>query len=96
MAVAVVDLHKVVLEEVLQLSLGGRVGEVSNVESSTFSSAGDDGLILRCIDGLVGTGSNAGAFSGSGGLIEGSGCHLGGGSFDGHDEVVVWELMTRK
>lgn len=80
------DLHKVVLEEVLQLSLSGRISEVSNVKSSALSSACDDSLVLRCVDGLVGAGSNASTFGGSGGLVEGSVCHLGGGSFDGHDE----------
>jgi len=50
--------HKVVLEEVLQLSLSGRIGEVSNVESSTLGGAGDDGLVLRGVDGLVAAGSD--------------------------------------
>lgn len=78
------NLHKVVLEEVLQLSLGGRVGEVSNVQSPTLSGAGDDGLVLRRVDRLVAAGANRGAFSGGAGLVEGGVCHLGGGSFDGH------------
>ena len=50
--------HKVVLEEILQLSLSGRIGEVSNVESSTLGGAGDDGLVLRGVDGLVAAGSD--------------------------------------
>lgn len=83
------DVHKVILEEVLQLSLGGRVSEVSNVKSSTLSSAGDDCFVLSSVDGFVASSSDAGAFGCGCGLVEGSVCHLGGGSFDGHDEVVV-------
>lgn len=85
----VLHIHKVVLEEVLQLSLGGRVGEVSNVQSPTLSGAGDHGLVLGRVDRLVSAGADGGALSGGSGLLEGGVCHLGGGSFDGHDEYVI-------
>lgn len=84
---ATADLHKIVLEEVLQLSLRGRICEVSNVKSPTLSSTGDDGFILRSVDGLS-TSEGVGTFS-VGGLVKGSVCQLGGGSFDGHIDVVV-------
>ena len=87
-------LHQVVLEEILQPSLRGRISEVSNVKSSTFSSAGDNSLILRGVDRLASS-EGVGTFSVCW-LVKGSVCHLGGGSFDGHDDVVVWKLMTRK
>ena len=76
--------HKVLLEEFLQLSLGGRVREVSDVQSPALGGTGDDGLVLRGVDGLVAAGPNAGAFGGAGRLVEGGVCHLGGGSFDRH------------
>lgn len=64
-----VHLHKVVLEEVLQLPLGGRVCEVSNVESPTLGGAGQDSLVLG------GSGLGGGVL---GGVVEGRGGHLGG------------------
>lgn len=76
--------HKVVLEEVLELSLSGRVCEVSNIQSPTLGRTGDDSLVLRGVDRLVTAGANGGALGGGGGLVEGGVCHLGGGSFDGH------------
>ena len=88
------NLHKVVLEEVLQLSLGGRVGEVSNVQSPTLSGAGDNGLVLRRVDRLVTAGANGGALGGGSRLVESSVCHLGGGSFDGHVDDRSVELMS--
>ena len=78
------DLHKIVLEELLQLSLSGRVREVSNVQSATLSSAGDDSLVLGGVDGLVTAGTNSGAFGRVGGLGEGGVGHLASGSVDGH------------
>lgn len=42
-------IHQVVLEEILQLPLGGRVREVPDVKSPTLSSAGKDSLILGCV-----------------------------------------------
>ena len=76
---AVANIHKVFLEELLQLSLRGRVGEVSDVESPSLGGTGDDSLILRCIDGLVAASSDASALGGAGGLGEGSVGHLGSG-----------------
>ena len=78
------DLHKVVLEEILQLSLGGRIGEVSDVQSPSLSGARDDSLILGCVDGLVTASSNAGALGSSRGLGEGGVGHLGSSRFNGH------------
>ena len=77
-------LHKIVLEELLQLSLSGRVREVSNVQSATLSSAGDDSLVLGGVDGLVTAGTNGSAFGSVGGLGEGGVGHLASGSVDGH------------
>lgn len=78
------SVHKVVLEEILQLSLGGRVSEVSDIQSPSLSGAGDDGLVLRGIDGLVAASSDAGALGGGRGLVEGGVGHLGSGRFNGH------------
>lgn len=75
--------HQVVLEEILQFPLSGRIGEVSDIKSSTLRSTLDDGLVLRGIDWLVATGANRGAFSGASRFGEGSGCHLGGSTVDG-------------
>jgi len=68
--------HKVVLEEVLQLSLGGRVREVSNVQSPALGGAGNDGLVLAGIDGLAAAGTNTRSFGGAGGLVDGGLGHL--------------------
>lgn len=86
------NIHKVVLKELLQLSLGGRVSEVSNVKSPALSGAGDDGLVLRGVDRLVAASTDAGAFSGAGRLMEGGVRRLGGGSVGRHS--LGW-LMTR-
>ena len=83
------NLHKVVLEEVLQLSLSGRVCEVSDIQSPALGRAGDDSLVLRGVDWLVTASTNTGALGGVGGLVQGSGCHLGSGSVDGHGSLVV-------
>lgn len=79
-----VNLHQVVLEELLQLSLGGRVREVSNVQSPALGSTGNDCLVLGGVDGLVTTGTDAGALGRGRRLADGGVGHLGGGSFDGH------------
>ncbi len=39
------DLHKVTLEEVLQLPLGCRIGKVADVQAATFGGAGKNGII---------------------------------------------------
>ena len=83
-------LHQVVLEELLQLSLGGRVREVPNVESPTLGGAGDDGLVLGGVDGLVAAGADAGAFGGASGLVEGGVGHLGGDAIDRSRHFVYW------
>lgn len=53
------DLHQVALEELGQLPLGSRVGEVTNVESSSLCGAGKHGIVAglvartdRVLDGL--------------------------------------------
>lgn len=73
------NVHKVVLEELLQLSLGGRIGEVSDVQSPSLCGTGDDGLILRSVDGAVSASADAGALGSAGGLGEGGVGHLGSG-----------------
>jgi hypothetical protein len=40
-----VNLHKIALEEVLQLPLSCRIGQVANVEAAALSSAGRGGLV---------------------------------------------------
>ena len=55
--------HKVVLKEVLQLSLGGRVREISNVQYPALSGAGDSGLVLG-LDRSVAAGDNGGGLGG--------------------------------
>ena len=70
--------HKVVLEEIFQLSLSGRVGEVSDVQSPSLSGTGDDGLVLRRVDWFTAS-SDAGSFCSAGRLVEGGVGHLGGG-----------------
>lgn len=94
---AQVDLHQVVFEELLQLPLGGRIREVPNIESPTLSRTGNDSLVLSCIDGLVASSANVGAFGCAGGLVEGGVCHLGGNAIDrsGHDYLSFVNLMTR-
>lgn len=84
------DVHEVSLEEGLQLPLGGRVGEVSDVESSSLRGAGQDRIVLG---GLVG------------GRLVGDGCVAKSGSnvVDGvrklfhdsrHDGGRVWVRLT--
>lgn len=79
--------HKVVLEEVLQLPLGGRVREVSNVKSPSLGGAGTDSLVLGC-GGLLGAGALSGGRSV---VVEGGVGHLGGDLFDwGGHFAEVW------
>ena len=66
-------IHQVVLEEVLQLPLGGRISEVPNVESPTLSGAGKDSLVLGC------GGLGAGVLCS---IVEGGSGHLGGDTVD--------------
>ena len=51
-------LHEVSLEEGSQLPLGRRVREVSDIESASLCSAGQDCLIVGSIGGLVTTGGS--------------------------------------
>ena len=50
------DLHEEALEEVLEIPLSGRVREVSNVQTTTFSCTGDNGLVLRGVGGFAASG----------------------------------------
>ena len=87
--VDVVNLHQVILEEVLELPLGGRICEVSNVESPSLSGAGKDSLVLGCgglSTSVVGIG-----------LVEGGSGQLGGNTIVrcGHFCKKFMKLMTR-
>ena len=55
-------LHKVALEEFIEIPLSSRVRKVTNVEATSLSDDGEDSFVLSCIDGftasdVVGTGS---------------------------------------
>jgi hypothetical protein len=71
------NLHQVVLEEVLQLPLGGRICEVPNVKSSTLGCACNDSLVIggRLFGGRI--------------FVEGSVCQIGGNIIDccGHIDL---------
>lgn len=69
-------LHKVVLEEVLQFPLGGRICEVSNVKSPTLGGAGKNSIVLGC-GGLGASGLGVVV-----GVVEGGGGQLGGNTVD--------------
>jgi hypothetical protein len=69
--------HQVVLEEVLQLPLVGRIREVSNVKSPALGGARTHSLVLGG-RGLRG----AGALRGGSRVVEGGGGHLGGDTVD--------------
>lgn len=74
--------HQIVLEEVLQLPLVGRVREVSNVKSPALGGACTDSLILGG-GGLLGAGALRSWGGGSGSsVVEGGGGHLGGDTVD--------------
>jgi hypothetical protein len=55
--------HRVVLKEVLQLLLGGRVREVSDEQSPALNGTGDSGLALG-FDRPVAAGANGGDLGG--------------------------------
>jgi hypothetical protein len=65
------NLHQIVLEELLQLPLGGRISEVPNIKSPTLSCTGDDGLVFGRRLGISWVG-----------IGESSVCHLGGDTID--------------
>lgn len=46
------SIHSEAGEEGLEFPLRGRIGEVSDVKTTTFSSCGEDCLILGSVDGL--------------------------------------------
>lgn len=50
------NLHEISLEEGLQLLLGRRICEVSDIQSAAFCSAGQDCLIVSSAGRLVGRG----------------------------------------
>lgn len=50
---ASVHLHKVSLEEAGQLPLGRRISEVSDIESATLCSAGQNCIALSSVGGLI-------------------------------------------
>ena len=57
------NLHKVALEEVLQLPLGCRVGQVADVEAATLGSGSEDGIAGLVFDldrSIVQRGGNVG------------------------------------
>lgn len=86
------DLHKVTLEELLQLPLSCRVGQVADVETASLSSAGEDGIVVggRLIGGLIG---DRGIAQSVGNVIDGFGNLLDGSRhFVGIwlDEKEVW------
>ncbi len=78
-----VDLHKVVLEELLQLPLRGRIREVPDIKPPTLSRTLNDSLVLRSVAKFVSSSTNGGAFSFGSVFVEGGVCHLGGGTVDG-------------
>jgi len=90
-----IDLHGKVPEEILQLVVGGGVGQVSNIQSPAFSGGrGVGGISLRNvgpnIGGLGGDGSVLDSFGdgldGGGGNLANSG-NNGFGGVCGHDEL---------
>jgi hypothetical protein len=70
------NLHRVILEEFLEFPLSGRVGEVPNVQPTTFSSTGDHIGVLssRSIASICSAGgvSDAGRSQGIGEIVNGS------------------------
>jgi hypothetical protein len=85
------NLHKIALEEVLQLPLSCRIGQVANVEATALSSAGRGGLVGGglVIGRLVADGGIAQSFCD---VINGS-IQIGGGVDGRHDEC--WWMKVR-
>ena len=71
------NLHQEVLEELLQLPLSRRVGEVTNIESSTFGRTSQAGIIFFGTVRLVLVGSGVGR------IRDGGISHSGGDFIDG-------------
>jgi len=88
------NLHQVALEEFLQLPLGCRVREISNVKSPALGGAGDDSLILGCVVGGSSLVAGAVVIVRSG-VVEGGGCQLGGNVLNriGHGEGCKFGLI---
>lgn len=76
------NLHQVSLEERLQLPLGRRVREVSDVQSAALCSAGQNGLVVRSIGGLL---SRVCRFVGNGGVAKSGSNVVDGVSYFLHD-----------
>lgn len=81
------DLHKVALEEFLQLPLGCRVGKVTDVETATFGGTGKDGVIVGGVLVVGGLASEGGIGQSVGNVIHGVGSSVSDFLDDGrHDE----------
>jgi hypothetical protein len=63
------DLHIIAGEEFLELILGGRIGEIPNVKTTTFSSGSGDGFLLGLLSRRV---LNGGALEVLGEVVDGS------------------------
>lgn len=68
------DLHGVILEELLELLLGGRIGEIANVQAATL--IGTDG-------GSIGSLRRGSSAVGVGGIVEGGRSHVVSDIVDG-------------
>lgn len=44
------NLHKVALEELVEVPLSSRVREIPNIETTAFCNDGDDSFVLSCVD----------------------------------------------
>ena len=64
-----INIHIIAGEEFLELILGGRIGEIPNVETTTFSGGSGDGFLLRLLSRRV---LNGGALEGLGEVVDGS------------------------
>lgn len=68
------NLHRVPREEGLEIPLGGGIGKISNVETTTFGGAGNDRFVIGSIDRGVTTSHIVGTSRGNrsdGGIGEG-------------------------
>ena len=88
MFVEVKDLHKVTLEELPQFPLRGRVREIPDVESTTLRSAGQNGLVLGGVDGLVTTSSGVGTIVAR--VLNSGVCHGVGDAVNCGRHVGLW------
>jgi hypothetical protein len=70
------DLHRVLLEEILEFPLRGRIGEIPNVQPTTLGSTGDHRIVLSSV-GIASVSSagrvrDAGRSQGIGEIVNGS------------------------